>query len=396
MFKVFYLIFVVSIIFGGSIYFGPATMRQYMSVVMGLYIIKNFGILRRFFNSYIYLFLLFTLIYGLSSLYEGEFSTYLRLLISAYFVAIVAYLATCLFIVRFREYQSIIITFLLCGLINGFITLLQFLNNPIALSIGALFVDANNDQKMAELSHIMAGESGVAQMGLLGDAVLNGFLMVLMPLFVMGFIYKVEKVSMSKHILYAVLYSFFIICLFAIQERFAFLLAVALTILTVYYFSPKTKKVLVMLVMLSVAMMIPVIMSQEWFVESRFSEDAGEDSRISIYSYYVAYIFEHPLLGGINTARRAFSHAPHNFIINAYCYAGFLGGTVILLVILRQLKTAFVLLKNKFMVGIALAYVGYTFNGLTHNSSIVTGDVILWILWGIMFVTAKYNYKIKV
>ena len=391
MLRVFFLTFVVAVIFGGSLYIGPATMRQYMAVVLFLYCLANLKGLSKHVNSYIWLFFIFVLFYGFCSIVDDGFSDFLRLTISAYGVGMVGYLATILYMKRYGDYEILIRTLLVCGVINGLVTLLQYIHNPIGIAIGALFVDADNYQKVSEFSHVMDGESGIALPGMFGDAVLNAYFMLLMPLFLLK--YWNKRKGKVKQVLYLALLLFYVVLIFAAQEKSALLVVLFVSLGYVYYKLKPAKRILMLIFIGIVVVTIPVIISQDWFSESRFAEDNSDEPRLMIYSNYISYLLENPLWGGLNAPYKLFGSRSHNVVLNAFCYAGIIGGSAVLYLIFKQMILSIQNIKNNICVGVSLGFIAYTLNGLFHNPSLVTGDVILWVLWGLIFYSSKNTSK---
>lgn len=393
MLRVFFLTFVVAVIFGGSIYIGPATMRQYMAVVLFLYCAVNFRGLSKYVNSYIWMFGVFVLLYGVCSVVDDGFNDFIRLTVSSYGVGIVGYMATILYMKRYGEYKILMITLLVCGAINGTVTLMQYIHNPIGIAIGSLFVDQENYQKVSEFSHLIDGESGIALPGLFGDAVLNGYFMLLMPLILIEYWNK-QKETVWK-LLYVGLFLFYEVSIFATQERSALLVALLVLLAYVYYKLKPSKRILMIFLASIVIVTIPIIVSQDWFSESRFAEDNSDEPRLMIYSGYISYLLEHPLWGGLNAPYKLLGYRPHNVVLNAFCYAGVLGGGVVLYLIFKQMMLSVGNIKKNICIGISLGFIAYTLNGMFHNASLVAGDVMLWVMWGAIFYSSKKTKKLQ-
>jgi O-antigen ligase len=126
--------------------------------------------------------------------------------------------------------------------------------------------------------------------------------------------------------------------------------------------------------------------------ESRFAEMGIKDTgRENIYSKTIDYLMDHPFIGGLHRLRAKYGIYPHNLFINAFAFGGFVGGVAILLILFWQIKPLWRVLRRKiadtnpvcFFTG--LAYVAYTLNSLVHNRSIVTGDEVIWMLWGLFY-----------
>ena len=94
-----YLIFLISSILYGSLYIGPVTPRQIMSVVMIVVCIKE-GYL--FFDKYAKLYFGFVFFYLVACFSTGGFDIALRNLLSYYLVAFVGYQSTRMIISKYR------------------------------------------------------------------------------------------------------------------------------------------------------------------------------------------------------------------------------------------------------------------------------------------------------
>ena len=89
--------------------------------------------------------------------------------------------------------------------------------------------------------------------------------------------------------------------------------------------------------------------------------------------------------------------APHNIFLNAFVYGGLFSFISIMAILFIQAKTAFKVLsikidKNSVLFLIFVCAWGvFTVNGFVHNRSIVTGEIMAWILWALMSSTKPSN-----
>lgn len=126
--------------------------------------------------------------------------------------------------------------------------------------------------------------------------------------------------------------------------------------------------------------------------ESRFAKSGINDSgRENIYRLTISYIIDHPIIGGSDRLHALYGIYPHNLFLLAFCYGGIVGGFAIILILFWQAKLLWRVLRRK--VGetdpvcffTALAYIAFTLNSMVHNRSIVTGDEVIWMLWGLFY-----------
>lgn len=397
-----YLAFLVSIIFGGSIYFGPASPRQYMTVLVFSYLLLHSEKVKKYWDKYLSLYLLFALFYGLSSYMEGALGDFIREFISRYMVCIVGYIATRCYLENKNNYRHIIIVILCCGVLNSLVTLLQYFRYPIGMAIGALFVDMDNLLEYYRFQHMADGDAGTTYFGMMSNGVFNGYFTMILPILVIYFLYEERSKGTPnafKEITCWGLWGLFILCSFIIQERGPFLIAVMVTAYIMLRES-KYKIALLSAVVIVFLFVIPSLLDSNLWRESRLAagSDLSNDSRVRIYSLAMDFIVTHPLFGGIRTVTSIIGNMPHNFFINAFIYGGIIGGVIILYIIYVQLRRSFILVHKNLSLMMPLSLIAYTLNGLTHNPSIITGEVLMWMMWGcVQFDYYKHaGYKLKV
>jgi hypothetical protein len=383
MFQFLFFVFVISVIYGGSVYLGPATPRQYMAVVMFICCFFNMGIIKKYWNYYLSLFVVFLFFHLISSLAEDAGDVFLRNMISKYLVALVAYFSAHIYVEKYKSLDSLLIVVLCFGFINAFITILQFIGNPVGIAIGAFFVDMEDEKLYWMFQHMASGDSGQTLFGIHGDPVFNGYFSLILPLFMFHFIYDKQKVYswITKSCLW-LFYFFFMLSLFIIQERSPFLIALLFSMICVWYHS-ENKIRLGLYCMFALLFILPFVFSSDIFLESRFygGEELDDDPRVEIFQDSSTFLFNHLLLGGVQTGIDQIGIMPHNILFNSFLYGGLLGGIIVLFVIYKQLLFSTFFIIRSCIYGVPLSFLGYTLNGLTHNPSIITGDVMLWILW---------------
>ena len=137
-----------------------------------------------------------------------------------------------------------------------------------------------------------------------------------------------------------------------------------------------------------------------WYMSDFINSDAiqssrwvGEDSgvRDNLQKAILPFIFDHFLFGGLKDFIKLTKFPPHNVVASGFIYAGFIGGICVISILLKQAQISYFLIRNKKNVLLSLSFVAYTLNGFFHNPAIVTGDAMVWILWGIVI----YSYKTR-
>lgn len=385
MFKFLYFIFLISIIFGSSVYLGIGTPRQYMTIIMFLYCFVHFKKMFKYWNRLLTFYVLFIFCYCIGSFMEGSGNIFIRQFIAFYFVGILAYFTTRYFVQTRGNYSSIINVVLISGIVNSIITILQYFGSSVGIALGSIFVDFNNELRYYQFIHMVNGDAGCTYFGLLGDGVSNSFFTMMLPIFSLYYIFEKKSSVLMKYVWWT-LFVFFLFTSFIIQERFPFLLTSLMTIFIIWS-KTHNKFILFIFGFLSIIILIPYLMNSDLIQNSRLfttSNDLDDDTRIPIFQKSIEFINSNLIYGGVRSGIKYIGSMPHNFILNAFLYGGIVGGITVLMVILFQFRKSFYFVYKKKMLIIPLAFIAYSLNGLTHNNSIVTGDVMLWILWGII------------
>lgn len=400
-YKIIYLLFVISISFGGNIHFLGVTPRHIMVVVMAMLCIANLRILKKYCNNFINLYLIFLFFSFVSFTIDGFLNIFLRNLIAQHCVAIVCYFSTCFFYDKFKSFKFLIVSFLLCGIINALVITLQYMHHPVAIFLGSLFVEEESVASR-HLELLEQGE-GMYCIGLRGDAVHNGFFQMIMPFFLAYFYLSSPQ---KKHILYKLLCFSLLLILFIsvyfIQERSCIILVVIGFVYYIFRYykkaSPSSRfRLFSISIIIGVTLFVFFFSSlQTVLSESRFNADEP-NVRVSLFLQWINYIQTHFLFGGMNTFILFYGTPPHNIVLNSFLQAGVIGflfgiflysRQIILSIRLRDLN-----MSNTILV---YAFIVYSLNSLFHNDSILSGDAICWILWALVVCQqSRFNYLIK-
>ena len=369
---------------GNGIYFGPCTIRQYCAVFFFMYVCLNWKKTKGY-SKLLLPYSLFVFLYGISSCVENNFAAYFRQFIAYYAVSIVAYFSTIIITEKYKSYRFFLDSFIVVGLLNAIVNILQYLNSPIGHLLGGVFVDINDEVKMSQFTHMINGDSAY-HIGIMGDIVYNGYYSMILPFLLL------LKAKHRNATIQIGLVLFSLISLFTVGERSC--LGITVMLLVVYMFFKYRKSPIFYIVcfglLLCVVIGISAIISSDVFQESRWAERGTDDVRDNINRSTIPFILNHLLLGDLQGFIKLTDFPPHNVIASGFIYAGILGGICILYMLVHQAKVSLHLLKkNHYGILIVLAFISYTLNGLFHNPAIVTGDVMVWILWGMVM----WSYK---
>ena len=334
-------------------------------------------------------YVVFVICYGISSLLTGYFSEFLLRLIGDYFVAYVGLWSIRLLISKNNDVEWFLYTIIFIGLFDGIVTALQFLGIPYLDT----FLNRLHLVSYTPYLNIYQG-SGEALLsrcvpGIFSHPVLNAHALAATT------VISTYIACKKNHILGIILTLLMIIFLFCTQQRTAFAIGL-LSVLAIVIISARQSK----LRFISIPALI-IIFTYFGFLfygfiskgDFRFSE-IGMDSggRDYIYKYCRDFIKANPL-GGINSFVAATGVYPHNLFFNAFIFGGWIGGTVIIGMVFFQLVQCYKSIINKHVditeKILALAVFSLIVNGITHNQSIVNGEIITWTIWGAFYYTKQ-------
>lgn len=399
LYKLLYILFIISISFGGNLHIVGTTPRQVAAVVMLLLCILNFRIIRPYLKCFFKLYIAYLVIALILAYLDDYAVAFGKTLLSQHLVAMASMGAIIVYYNKYKSFDLIIWTFVFCGLANAIVCILQYLVNPIGLAIGYIFIGQEEGQAVRHMEQLSDGSGSGYLLGMRGDAVHNGYFQMIMP-FLLTHLYRKYDWSKSfilKSAYYLVLALFFIVILL-IQERSCILIAVCVFLLylknafTLLNSSKKAKYILSGLIMLCIVSYFAIPYFEEYLLDSRFmAEDSGLRSGLLVAC--ADFIPQHLFLGGWNTFCTKYVFPPHNIFLNSLIEAGIFGFFIALVLYFRQLKMSWSIPKLDENILIIYAFIAYTLNSQLHNDSILTGDVIVWTLWGIVM-CVYFNYKL--
>ena len=383
MIKLLYMIFIGAIMVGNGIYFGPCTLRQYGAIFFSLYITCNLFSLKPYLKL-LPAYFIFIFMYGLSLFLDNNIENFLKPFIAFYLVSIVGYFSTIIIQNKYHTNKYFFDTIIIVGTINSIITILQYFGLDFSYHIGAIFVDLNDAVQESHFDSMM--ENHRYQMGIMGNIVYNGYYSMLLPFALL------TRLKNKNVIVRVGLVIFSLISLFMVGERSCF--GITIILLLIYIYLKYKKSLAFYIAALGAAVLMlgniqdfinsDIIQNSRWVGESSAARDL-------INSSLLPFIFDNFMFGGLDRFIQLTGFHPHNVIASGFIYAGVIGGICILYILFWQAKTTVWLLRKHSNVFACLAFAGYTLNGFFHNPAIVTGDVMVWILWAIVFYSYEQN-----
>lgn len=392
-YKIAYIIFLISIVFYSNFrVVGPITPRQIMSLVM--FAICIYVDARVFMDKYFRWYLLFIFSFGFSSLCTGYLGKFITFLIAYFFVAYVACWATTILISKYKGTAALVNTFVVFGILNALTTIGQFYEIEIFNSIPGI-IGINVSEEYLEMADETDSFEGFSLPGLFSGAVHNGYFAMTATL--LSLWYQRKRFSLVRLIPWII----GMIGLYLTQQRGPLLITAALSILIIFKVLGKNKGFFTSIIR---AAFIVVAVYGVLYFEAysslngmRYVKGFEDETRAVIYQKSIDYLSQHILFGGRFRSQAIGLRPPHNLFLNAWLYGGLLGLLIVVGLTIKQVfnvaKQAIgkSFLENYPKTILGLAFLAYTANSMVHNLSIVTGDAVVWILWGAFLSQAKQN-----
>ncbi len=391
-FKYFYVIFLISIILYGSTYIGFISLRQLTTLIMFIILLKERVVFE--FDNIIKGYIVFLFFVFLSSLFEGMVSIFFKDLIAYHFVALVAYQATIVLITKYDAVKYLINTLICLGFFSSVLTILQYYGY-IAITNQILDV-LNVPTQVGDFERILDYNENLANYSLSGvfaTSVPNGYYLSLSGVLALYPVAKSDNIL--KKVLLLVVWIFVFLGSFCCQQRLSFLM---LLLVSVFIFIKNKSNYGFMIYLILLLGVCWIVGNFDTIELGRYAsfEDQG---RNRIYDSAKVYLKNNLLYGGIWGFREyAGGSSPHNLLLNSLAYSGVFGSIFMFYIIIVQMRTCLnlkELLSSSALSFILLGYLVITANSLTHNMSIVTGEVIFWIMWGAIFAYTRMECNVE-
>lgn len=394
MYKVLYVLFLFcASVLSLQTYSFFLTPRQTFAVLM--FVVCVYEEKKLFVDKFIIAYFIFVFFYGLSSFVTGYENEFILRLFGDYFVAYVAIWAIRILVTKYDGLKLFIYSFLTIAIFDGFVTLCQF------MGWGFLDVFLNRLQLISYQPYLNNYQGTGADLflrcapGIFSHPVLNAHALAA------GTVISTYIACKKNFVIGLVLSLTMLIFLFATQQRTAFAIGLLSISIIVFLKSIRSNYRSVVLPFIFIIASYSLFELYEFIMNGdfRFSE-LGSDAtgRESIYRACVNFIADNPL-GGINKYVNTTSSYPHNLIYNAFIFGGWLGGLVLLFIVFLQCLEIYKTIRTRNVditeIIMALASLSLLVNGLTHNQSIVNGEILTWTVWGAFYYSKVKNLRVK-
>lgn len=386
-----FLSFIFLILTGSSLRLGSIQLRY----IFALFLIFDAVLIGLRFNidKTVLVFIAFIFSFGFSCVLTGYVSNFISQLYYAYFIAIFG----CVFVMALLKRDAYFIrqiTYLILaiGAFDVVVTYSQFLFNddwyrPIEQMLNLPVWDVMEEVTENKSSRMEAMDMTLP--GILGNGVYNGYFLSVCAVLSMIFVIR------TKNSLLYVFPLFYILGSFMCQQRgplFISLFVIAMISLRLFKeFSSRSRIVLFAFLAVGGTLAVSLLSNMSELLNLRYSS-TGFDStgRNSIAANTMDYIMSHPIIANAYELLAEKGHMPHNFFLNAFIYGGIISFFLIMYILIIQFKTFLKIVKsnvdglNAYYYVFAWAWAAFTLNCLLHNRSIITGDYLIWLIWGVM------------
>jgi len=310
---------------------------------------------------------------------------YFRQLLAYHLVCFVAFYAIFLKVNNRDQIFVISVSLLAIIFANSVLTVLQASDNSLAWDIGEKLSPIEEIEDKADDQETIIGISIIP--GIFGGVVKNAYYLAsLMPLAM--FFFGHDKLVVR---LFAIITSIIgLLAIFVTQQRAAFYIYIF--VLMLYFLASSARRPIYLLLSI-------VVLFFSWsYIEKIFSDfDFGRllksDNSNRTHIWEVAYTFipEHIFLGSPVEFQRKAGLSAHNLFFDSIIFAG-IGGFVTLMIFTIKIglmcarKTIEYMKKScsQMSFSLAMAMTACTLYGFTHNTSVLTGEVLVFILLSLL------------
>lgn len=387
--KILYLLFLFLSFSYSDLRVGGIGLR-YPIIMLILFVIIAEG--RVYFDKVWRVYALFIAVFGVSCIAHGFIDEFSNVLFMQYFISFVGWLSTVAVLKKDPSFVKYIVYLILAiGGLDVLVTISQFTFNADWYSPIQEFFHFSNLEDFNAQSDLGGNNSEVNDStlnGMFPNGVYNGYYLLFCSVLSMFLLLKTRK------IISFILPLFFLVGAFCCQQRgpfFITLLVVLLLSLSAFNKMKRIGKISIIAGIGILAVFGFSIMNYSEAMELRYSTRGFEDElRSSIYAATIDYIKEHPFTANFYELVAAKGKAPHNLFLNAFVYGGILSFMLIMWLLYYQAKQVWRLIKNRletinpYYYVFAFAWIAFTLNSMVHNRSIVTGDFMIWVIWGVL------------
>lgn len=342
------------------------------------------------------LYIVYIVLFYICSFFNGDGDFGRNSLIISYLVCVLIYFAISKGIKTQCEINNILDVFLVLLIADCIITILQYNNSSLGWSVWYFFNDATTVKQAGMIEGMESGSQVLGKNylfcpGIFPSQVYNGCIVGSLSVIALYKLYSAR--TWLYKLFYVLLLLIIIYSMVVIQQRMAFFLFI-IAFATILYTKDKLLIISVVILLLLIYLLTGLEFGEEQLGRLVDMEDKN---RQHLYSEGFDYIFSHLWVGGRQEFRAINRLSVHNVFLNAFMYGGIFGAAMIITIYMRMCVYSIKLIIKSLKVGInesvilAYALLIYNIISLTHNNSLLTGDPIIWVLYGLMLLSLKFE-----
>ena len=392
--NLFFYFFIIALFLLNSFQVGPFTIRVYATIIMMVVLAVNYlknrnqSLIAPVSRTEVNIYIAFLIVMSICLFLNGEFSEYdfLKKLLAYHLPCIVAFFAISSIINSYQAIKHTIIVLCAILVFDEIITILQANGNAAAWGIGISLSPLDNISEQADSHEDFRGFSVIP--GLFGGVVKNAFYLAsLAPLSLTLLNKKKSKINLLIVIALQILSLY---AIFITQQRAAFYIY-ALSLLIFMFISAVKTPVLMIIGIMVGLFASTIIVDYIQTLDLGRLTDSYDTGRSVIYKQAFEFIPEHFMLGGPASFLKIAGLPAHNMFIDGIISAGIIGLILLVIYTFKTLKKVFLSIyryinkkSSVLTVALSLALLSSTLYGFTHNTSILTGEPVLFILWALL------------
>ena len=394
-----FLTFILCALVLGSKLVGPLSIRVYATILLILYMVL---LKKKEHSSYLHLksypivvyicFLVYLLIVKFFSQEFvsniNELPIFFKNILAFYFVGIIGYIGVNYLLISQEDGKKLVLFLTILALVNTFISYLQYKGNPLGVGF-AIILTSDPGEYVEKIQENLdrVSQLNMAVPGIFGHGVINGYLEACFAMISLyyTFAYRGCKKIAAFSIFIILLYGSFII-----QERSPLGLLLLFTLMACWKYERRTFLLIASISLFAVIIALPTITS------ILASDDMGRYAnmfefgrkREHLIENALLFISDHLILGGEVHYGKLYGLVPHNFVLHSFIVAGIFGTIMVMYLFCYIFKDIYYTMKRakslqlSYFFASALAI--YLLNGFFHTSSLLTGDIMIWVLYAAM------------
>lgn len=382
----------------GSKLIGPLSIRVYATIFLIGYLLlkKKRGNNIHYLKSYpITAYICFLLYLLIVKFFSQEFvsnvdelSIFFKNILAFYFVGIIGYVGINYLLITKRDARNLVLFLTVLALANTFISYLQYKGNPLGVGFAIVLTsDPGEYVKKIQENLDRVSDLNLALPGIFGHGVINGYYEACFAMISLYYFFINQGINKFVAIVtfLLLLYGSFII-----QERSPMGLLLIFSMFAFWKYDRKNFTIIALIGVIVVIVALPTITAM------LASDDMGRyakmfelgSKREHLIDNALLFISDHLLLGGEIHYGKIYGLVPHNFALHAFIVGGLVGAIFVFYLFCYIFKDIYYTMKWAKNLQLSYFFASalsiYLLNGFFHTSSLLTGDIMIWVLYAAM------------